>query len=218
MYIAKELNDFEEVDHLHERIPHGTISTTVLEILRVRLAIAHGDPKLANDLADQARKNLREEASADDRRNLAMVLCLLSRFDDALPLCQQLAPLHVFGNDTKRFLDCSMRTERYDIALNVCRTLHKNGIEDPGSLRPKCSSSKDTTHVRLFLAEVETVALAEVVDLTKSLMMKISREDILPERKNSVMIAILGNLVRRGGLGVVLTIRRALLRRLVSML
>jgi transcription elongation GreA/GreB family factor len=130
MYIAKELNQFEQVDQLLDKIPQGVLSPTALQILGVRLAIARDQQKEANELADQALKILPEDAPADDRRNLAMILCQLSRFDEALPIWQQIAPLNIFGNDTRYLLACAMRAERHGVVLDVCRTLRAAGIED----------------------------------------------------------------------------------------
>jgi tetratricopeptide (TPR) repeat protein len=129
MFIARETNDFEQVDQLLDRMPKDALSATALDTLSARLAIAHDQQKLATQLISRTLEALSESASADDRRNLAMVLCQLSRFDDALPLWQQIAPLDVWGSDTKYLLDCALRAERYGVVLDVCKALRANGIE-----------------------------------------------------------------------------------------
>ena len=130
-YLAKELQDFDRVNQLLEKIPAGKLSQSALQILRVRLALAHGQQGHANELADNALKDLPTDARADDRRNLAMVLSQLSRFEDALPLWQKIAPLDSFGSDTKYLLDCAFRTERHGMALDICNALRAAGVDNP---------------------------------------------------------------------------------------
>jgi len=129
--VARKLGTLEKIEAILAKIPVGTVSGAGVAILRAGLAIARDQRELATTLSEEALKGMTSGSSSDDKRNLAILFSELGRYQEALPFWQELAPTTILTADTRRLLDCALRLDQQGLALDICRTLRQNGIEDP---------------------------------------------------------------------------------------
>ncbi len=121
---------FEAGHKLLDEVPEGTISDVGFKTLTARLHLLEGRQEEASQYADQALVITGETTTVFDIRRLARLLFALGRFNDALPLWQQISVPSVLSEDTKHLLECASRLNRHEIMLDTFRKLRKAGAID----------------------------------------------------------------------------------------
>ena len=111
-------------------IPEGTISGVAFKTLTARLHLLEGQQDEASKSADEALAITGHVIKASDVRRLALLLYVLGRFNDALPLWQRISAPGVLSADTRYLLECADRLNRHEIMLHTFGRLRETGAID----------------------------------------------------------------------------------------
>ena len=115
---------------LLETIPDGTVSDVAFKTLTARLHLLEERQAEALKSADEALAITDDVTTVSDVRRLALLLYVLGRFNDALPLWQRISAPGLLSADTRYLLECAGRLNRHEIMLEVLRRLRETGAID----------------------------------------------------------------------------------------
>ena len=111
-------------------IPEGTLSDVAFKTLTARLHLLEGQQEEASKSADEALAITDDVTTVSDVRRLALLLYVLGRFNDALPLWQRISAPGVLSADTRYLLECAGRLNRHEIMLHTFGRLRETGAID----------------------------------------------------------------------------------------
>ncbi len=137
--VLSRLERWHQAEALLAALPADLIPGAARYTLRARLELSRGDSAKAWRLADDALGELRLETSADERRNLAVLLHDLGRYSEALVIWESIIQIRGFAlesdtphmgataSDMRRLLECATRLGRHEVVVEVCRKLRADG-------------------------------------------------------------------------------------------
>jgi tetratricopeptide (TPR) repeat protein len=137
--VLSRLERWHQAEALLSELQPDRIPGAARFTLRARLELSRGETAKASRLADDALADLRMETSADERRNLAVLLHDLGRYAEALVIWESIIQIRGFAtegdtphlgatsSDVRRLLECATRLGRNDLVLEVCRKLRVDG-------------------------------------------------------------------------------------------
>ena len=137
--VLSRLERWHQAEVLLTELPPDRIPGAARHTLCARLELARGESAKASQLADEALGELRVETTADQRRNLAVLLHDLGRYAEALVIWESIIQIRGFtmqgdaphigatASDMRRLLECATRLGRNEVVLEVCRKLRVEG-------------------------------------------------------------------------------------------
>ncbi len=138
--VLSRLERWHQAEMLLAELPADRIPNAARLTIRARLELSRGEGAKASRLADDALAELQMETTADERRNLAVLLHDLGRYGEALVIWESIIQIRGFAmqgdaphagatpSDIRRLLECATRLGRTDVVLDVCRKLRVDGV------------------------------------------------------------------------------------------
>jgi tetratricopeptide (TPR) repeat protein len=136
--VLSRLEKWHQAEVLLSELSPDRVSGAARCTLRARLELSRGECAKASRIADDALGELQRDTSADERRNLAVLLHELGRYGEALVLWESIIHIRAFATDAatphatpsdmRRLLECATRLGRNEVVSEVCGKLRADGF------------------------------------------------------------------------------------------